>query len=645
MHFSHRTRIAGNLKRGLILFARGSFFLVRTVALFWSTSGPALKGLVFVLSYLLLANYQATDHIDSAYDWRKALDVLDPRLFWLFIKTLVFFLALQIIGRTLQWPASNQRTVTSLRADRPVSRPAPSAEQRPINKEYPKFADVGGLETVKWQIADLIKTRLDGAAAKYGIIRNGILLYGPTGSGKSLLAEATANEFGLNFCYVALSDLLSGYVFHSVDKIAGEFARAAEKKPALIFLDEFDAVAGRREVARHPDHIAATNQMLQSIDRYRADPGVILVAATNLYHQLDPAIIRPGRFDLHLQIDYPDAGGRKRIIEARLRNRPWKKSDLAPIIERTEGWSPAKLAALVDQAALHAYRSQREITTQDLQDAVSSVSLREPSIMLDYRLDDLILPEDILSDIRHLVRLLSRPDDARRLNLEPPTGILLKGPPGTGKTMIARAIAVETDHSFYCVTPKDVMNLFVGESCRNMSIIFDRAKEHAPSILFFDDMDALLAQRDHESLGKLHPVSIEVVNQFLLETNSLSASSRVFLIGATNRPEAIDPAVVRGGRFSEQIEIPLPSFHLRIRFFQRYLSGRSLETNLTYEKLAGMAEGFTGAGIQALCNSALQSASARALSENKPLILRHHDFRKALQKCQKLIHSSCPTLK
>ena len=499
------------------------------------------------------------------------------------------------------------------------------------------FRDVGGMEEAKQQIRELVESKLKpGKYRKYGVERNGILLYGPQGSGKTFLAEATAGEFRLNYHYVSLPQVESMWHGETGNNLRKEFREASSRKPVLLYLDEIDSLgSGRQTMSGKGDPSGSgrefnniTITLMQCIDRYRSSEGFVLMAATNLLDGLDPALIREGRFDLRVRVDLPDEAGRFKILQSQLSGKPCNRFDLLEFARRTPGMSAAKLKALVDSAASLAATQGRRIEAADLRQALTEIGGRDRPLVQPVQWEDVVVEEDVERDLRTLVRLLGDPDAARRIGLPMPTGLLLLGPPGTGKTMLGRLIATQTRRSFYPITSADVLGGNVGDSVKRISQIFARAKENGPSIIFIDEMDGLMPR----AAGLVGQHDIQVTEQFMIEISSLHPEQNVFLVGTTNHPDHIDPRVLRGGRFSEKIEIGLPGRPARERLLERYLAGAPLAPDTSIGILAERLRDLSPADLEAITNTARRFAFNRApdSSQLPPLILA--DFDKAVQR-------------
>jgi transitional endoplasmic reticulum ATPase len=510
-------------------------------------------------------------------------------------------------------------------------------QQQPVVRIVPseRFADVGGLGDAKEQIRQLVQGQLNpGKYERYGLVRNGILLYGPRGTGKTFLARATAGEFGLNFEYISAPQLLTRWIGATAENIRAVFAQATARSPVVFFIDEIDSLgAGRQDSMSDPGGAGRefnniTMGLMSAIDHYRAVRGFVLMAATNRLDGLDEALIREGRFDLKLRIDLPDETARAKILGAQLSKMPWKRFDLQEFARRMPGASPAKLRAIVDQAAGYALAANRRVQPEDLSRALHENGGKDRPQIERMDWDEVVVSESIKQDLKSLVRLLEDPTRTRALGLEIPVGLLLVGPPGTGKTLIARLIASQTNRSFYALTAANVLGTGVGDSVKRVSAIFARAKEHSPAIIFLDEMDGLLPANSYA----LAQHDIQLVEQFLTEIGGLQPENNVFLVGTTNHPENIDPRVLRGGRFSEKIHIPLPETDQRTLLLDRYLKGAGLAPGLTTNEIADRLSGMSPADLQAISITAKRMAFNRLDAGDQLPPLNWNDFEMAVER-------------
>ena len=501
------------------------------------------------------------------------------------------------------------------------------------------FADVGGLEESKKQIRDLVQANLNGKKfGEYGVFRNGILLHGPRGTGKTFLAEATAGEFGLKYCYISASGVVAKYIGDTVRNIDSLFESAGSHRPALLFIDEIDAVGTKRQQLGEADDTGGaaraynsyTTRLMARIDEAHDQTGLIIMAATNFYDGLDRPLIREGRFDLHIRLDLPNDEERARIFGAQLAKRPSRHFDLQPFAKRTPGWSAAKIGTLVDRAAFFAAEEQRKIEERDLARALAETGGKDRAAFKEVDWADVGLSPDTEADLRNLARLMD-PAYGERLKLTMPTGLLLIGPPGTGKTMIARLIATQTKRSFYPITAADILGGATGASVRKLAELFARAKENSPSIIFIDEMDGVLPRNN----GFQSQHDIQLVEQARSLISELEPQHNVFLIGTTNDLSSIDAAILRGGRFSEKIEIGLPHESGYQRLLTKHLDGIRLVGGLSVELLAERLKGISPADLEAVCQSAKRMAMRRMAEDAEELPpLVWNDFTEAMKRVQ-----------
>ena len=501
------------------------------------------------------------------------------------------------------------------------------------------FADVGGLEEAKKQIRELAQANLHAKKFdQYGVLRNGILLHGPRGTGKTFLAEAVAGEFKLKYYCASAAGLHHKYVGETERHIETLFQQAISSSPAVLFIDEIDALGTKRQQLGDGDdtggaargYNSATSQLMGCIDDARKHPGLILIAATNFYDGLDRALIREGRFDLHIRIDLPNEDERTRIFDAQLARRPARKFGLQSFAKKTPGWSAAKIGTLVDRAAFFAAEQHRSIEECDLTRAFAETGGKDRAALKEVHWTDVVLSPDAEADLRNLCRLMD-PAYGERLKLAMPTGLLLIGPPGTGKTMIARLIATQTKRSFYPITAADILGSATGASVKKLAELFARAKENSPSIIFIDEIDGLLPRNN----GFQSQHDIQLVEQARSLISELEPQHNVFLIGTTNHLGSIDAAILRGGRFSEKIELGTPDEGGYRQLLSKHLDGVQLVEGLSVDLLAERVRGISPADLGAICNSAKRMAMRRmadTAEELPPLVW--NDFTEAMKRVQ-----------
>ena len=490
---------------------------------------------------------------------------------------------------------------------------APSIFEVERPEALPDFADVGGMQDLKAELRETIGLSLAfaGEAEAYKLTWNGILLHGRPGVGKTFIARATAGEFGLNFIHVSAGDLVSAYRGESGRNVDEAFEFAARHVPCILFFDEFDSIAQNREDWPDQEARRTVNQLLQSIVEYRVVREQIVMAATNHLDQLDPAVIRPGRFDRLIRVDLPDERARGAVFEACLRGRPVASDiDLADLGRRSAGMTPAAIDHVVELAAITALRRTArhgdldKIRHDDLVDALGARGGEDRPAIEGWTWDDLVLPPDVLDELQQLQYLVEDPELARSLGVEPPTGVLLTGPPGTGKTSIARVLAAQAACSFYPVSAGDLTSMWLGESEKSIQRLFDRARDNRPSIIFIDEIDAIASKR-----GEWGSYDRQI-NELLVQIDGMSGQQGVLVLAASNRPDQLDPALLRGGRLSRSIEIPLPDHSGRLRLLELFTRKMPLR-QVDLADVAARAEGASGADLRAICQQAALHALIR----------------------------------
>jgi transitional endoplasmic reticulum ATPase len=499
------------------------------------------------------------------------------------------------------------------------------------------YADVGGMDRVKERIRSVVHNRLH--PERYGrVVQNGILLHGPQGTGKTFLAEATAGEFGINYYYARPTELIERWVGAPEANVRDVFERAVAHRPILFFIDELDALGSTRQhIGKDGDpggagrmYNTVTVQLMQSIDTYRNTQGFIIMAATNFLDAVDSALVRDGRFDVKERVDLPDQPTIVRILEAQLGRMPHEKFSLEPFAMRMPGASAAKLKTLVDRAAAIAVEQRRKIAAKDLERAIEEAGGADRPLFRPVDWGDLVISPDVEQELRTLVSVLNHKGIAS-LDVEAPSGLLLIGPPGTGKTMVARLIATQTHRSFYPITPAEVLGGAVGASVKKLQEIFARAKEHMPSILFLDEIDGLLPR----NYGQLNAHDVQLVEQALMEITGLEPAHNVFLIGTTNHIDQIDARVLRGGRFGEKIEIGVPDAAGYRKLIERHLGRARLTDGLSAEYLIEQLRGVSPADLEAICKAAKRFAMRRLPEGGEELPpLEWDDFTQAMKRVQ-----------
>ncbi len=528
--------------------------------------------------------------------------------------------------------------------------------ERPVEKSaMPRvtYEDIGGMKHIIQRVRELVELPLKHPELfkRLGIEPpKGILLYGPPGTGKTLLAKAVANETDAYFIAINGPEIMSKFYGESEQRLREIFEEAKKHAPAIIFIDEIDAIAPKRDEVVGEVERRVVAQLLALMDGLESRGDVIVIAATNRPGALDPALRRPGRFDREIEIPLPDKQGRLEILQIHTRNMPLADDvDLRRLAEMTHGYTGADIAALVREAAMHALRrylpsidlsqdripseilEKMRVTMEDFIAAYREIvpsGLREIYIEVpEVRWDDIGGLKEAKQALREAVEWpLKYPKIFEQMGVRPPRGILLFGPPGTGKTLLAKAAATESGANFIAVRGPEILSKWVGESEKAIRQIFRRARQVAPTIVFFDEIDAIAPARGyrHDTSG----VTDRMVNQLLAEMDGIVPLSNVVVIAATNRPDILDPALLRPGRFDRLIYVPPPDKQARMEIFKIHTRKMPLAEDVDLEKLAEMTEGYTGADIEAVCSEAAMTALREELKV-RPVTMKH--FEKALE--------------
>ncbi|MEW6139854.1 MAG: CDC48 family AAA ATPase [Thermodesulfobacteriota bacterium] len=504
------------------------------------------------------------------------------------------------------------------------------------------YEDIGGLKPQLQRIREMIELplRYPEVFERLGIdAPKGVLLHGPPGCGKTLIARSIAHETEANFFSVSGPEIIHKFYGESEAHLRQIFAEATKKGPSVVFLDEIDAIAPRREKVVGDVEKRVVAQLLALMDGLTKRQNVVVIAATNIPNALDPALRRPGRFDREIAIPIPDRHGRQDILEIHSRGMPLADDvDMDHIAEITHGFVGADLEALCREAAMRCLRriipnidftaagipyeqlASLEVHLADFLDALAEVepsAIREVFVEVpDVRWDDVGGHEALKARLIEAVEWpLQYPHVFEQAGAKPPKGILLSGPPGCGKTMLAKAIANESKVNFISVKGPALLSKYVGESEEGVRDIFRKARQASPCIVFLDEIDALLPTRSGASSDS--HVSERVLSQFLAEFDGIDELKGVLVLGATNRSDMLDPAVLRPGRFDEIVEIPMPNEKDREAIFQVHLRNKPLEKGIVARDLASLTEGFSGAEIAAVCRRAAHRAVKRAVEALK----------------------------
>ncbi len=516
------------------------------------------------------------------------------------------------------------------------------------------YEDIGGLREEVKKIREMVELpmRYPELFDKLGIEPpKGVLLAGPPGTGKTLLAKAVANEAGANFYTINGPEIMSKYVGETEENLRKIFEEAEEESPSIIFIDEIDAIAPKRDEASGEVERRMVAQLLTLMDGLESRGQVVVIAATNRPDALDPALRRPGRFDREITIGVPDRKGRKEILQIHTRNMPLAEDvDLDYLADVTHGFVGADLAALCKEAAMKTLRrllpdidlekeeipkevlDKIEVTMQDFKEALKEVepsALREVLVEVpNVKWEDIGGLEDVKQDLKEAVEWpLKHKDVFERMGIRPPKGVLLFGPPGTGKTLLAKAVANESQANFISVKGPEIFSKWVGESEKAIREIFRKARQAAPTVVFFDEIDSIAPRRGSDIGGS--GVTEKVVNQLLTELDGLEEPKDVVIIAATNRPDILDPALLRPGRLDRIVLVPVPDKKARLDIFKVHAKNMPLAEDVDLEKLAEKTEGYTGADIEAVCREAAMIALRENLNADK-VELRH--FEEALKR-------------
>jgi transitional endoplasmic reticulum ATPase len=494
------------------------------------------------------------------------------------------------------------------------------------------WEDIGDLEEVKEKIREIVELPLKHPELfeRLGIEPpKGILLYGPPGVGKTLLAKALANETGAYFLAINGPEIMSKYYGESEQKLRQIFEEAKKSAPAIIFIDEIDAIAPKREEVVGEVEKRVVAQLLALMDGLEERGKVIVIGATNRPDALDPALRRPGRFDREIEVPPPDKRARREILSVHTRNVPLAEDvDLDKLAEMTYGYTGADLAALVKETAMNALRrflkehaidldkpipsellQKLKVTMADFYKAMKNVApslMREVLIEVpEVRWDDIGGLDLVKQQLREAVEWpIKYPHIFEHMGIRPPKGILLYGPPGCGKTLLAKAAATESGANFIAVKGPEILSKWVGESEKAIREIFKRARKAAPAIIFFDEIDAIAPVRGHDVSG----VTDRIVNQMLTEMDGIEALRGVVVIGATNRPDLLDPALLRPGRFDRVIYVPPPDTKARYEILKIHTRKIPLAEDVNLVELAKITEGYSGADLEALVREAVMLA-------------------------------------
>lgn len=521
------------------------------------------------------------------------------------------------------------------------------------------YEDIGGLREEIQRVREMIELPLRHPEIfhRLGIeAPKGVLLYGPPGTGKTLIAKAVTNESGAGFYYIAGPEIMSKYYGESEQRLREIFEEARENAPSIIFIDELDSIAPKREDVTGEVERRVVAQLLTMMDGLEERGEIVVIGATNRVGAIDPALRRPGRFDREIELAVPKKDDRLEILQIHTRNMPLDEEVvLEDLSSETHGFVGADISALCKEAAMHALRrvlpdidldeehipkdvlEKLRITEEDFKEGLKDT---EPSAMREVLIevpqvswDDIGGLDDVKQDIIEAIEWpLTSPEKFVEMGIRPPKGVLLFGAPGTGKTLVAKAVASQSEANFISVKGPQLLSKWVGESEKAIREIFRRARQVSPSIIFFDELDAIASARGTDEGSK---VSERVVNQLLSEMDGLEKLEDVIVIGATNRPDIIDAALLRPGRFDRLVLVGSPDSIGRREIIKVHTSRMPLSEDVEIEELAEVTNGYVGSDIEALC----REAAMFALREDVDVVGMNH-FREALKKVKPSVTDS-----
>jgi len=529
------------------------------------------------------------------------------------------------------------------------------------------YEDIGGLNDEIRKVREMIELplRYPELFERLGVeAPKGVLLHGPPGTGKTLLAKAVASETNSNFASISGPEIMSKFYGESEGRLREIFEQAQENAPSIIFIDELDSIAPKREEVTGEVEKRIVSQLLALMDGLQSRGKVVVIGATNRPNALDPALRRPGRFDREIEIGVPNKDSRLQILQIHARGMPLAEDvDLKRLANVTHGFVGADLEALTKEAAIHALRKilpeidfeadsvPAEILNKiivNMSDFEESLKEIEPSAMREVLVE---VPNVKWTDIGGLAEVkeelqeaiewpLKYPEIFAYMNTAPPKGVLLHGPPGTGKTLLAKAVANESEANFISIKGPEVLSKWVGESERAVREVFRKARQAAPTIIFFDELDSITPVRGTGFGGS--QVTERVISQILTELDGLEELKDVVVIGATNRLDIVDPALLRPGRFDRLLEVPAPDLDARKEILRIHLEKKPLAEDVKIDVLAEKTEGYTGADLAALANTTAmlvikehitKSKTLEKAKENlKDLKITMKDFEKTLEK-------------
>ncbi|QCS42407.1 CDC48 family AAA ATPase [Natrinema versiforme] len=505
------------------------------------------------------------------------------------------------------------------------------------------YEDIGGLDDELDQVREMIELpmRHPELFQQLGIEPpKGVLLHGPPGTGKTLMAKAVANEIDAHFETISGPEIMSKYYGESEEQLREVFEEAEENAPSIIFIDELDSIAAKREEAGGDVERRVVAQLLSLMDGLEERGRVTVIAATNRVDAIDPALRRGGRFDREIEIGVPDKEGRKEILQVHTRGMPLDEGiDLDQYAENTHGFVGADLESLARESAMNALRRIRpeldleseeidadvldslEVSERDFKEALKGIqpsAMREVFVEVpDVTWNDVGGLGDTKEQLRETIQWpLDYPEVFEQMDMQAAKGVLMYGPPGTGKTLLAKAVANEAQSNFISIKGPELLNKYVGESEKGVREVFEKARSNAPTVIFFDEIDSIAGKRGQRQGDS--GVGERVVSQLLTELDGLEELEDVVVIATTNRPDLIDSALLRPGRLDRHVHVPVPDEDARKAIFDVHTRNKPLAESVDLEWLASRTDGYVGADIEAVCREASMAASREFINSVDP---------------------------
>jgi transitional endoplasmic reticulum ATPase len=518
-------------------------------------------------------------------------------------------------------------------------------DETPEERETPSvtYEDIGGLDSELEQVREMIELpmRHPELFQQLGIEPpKGVLLHGPPGTGKTLMARAVANEIDAYFTDISGPEIMSKYYGESEEQLREVFEEATENAPAVVFIDEIDSIAPKRGETSGDVERRVVAQLLSLMDGLEERGQVIVIGATNRVDAIDPALRRGGRFDREIEVGVPDKDGRKEILQVHTRGMPLVDGiDLDKYAENTHGFVGADIEQLTKEAAMNALRRIRpeldleedeidaetleklQVTEKDFKSAMKGIepsALREVFVEVpDITWEDVGGLEETKDRLRETIQWpLEYPAVFEQMDMQAAKGVLMYGPPGTGKTLLAKAIANESQSNFISIKGPELLNKYVGESEKGVREVFEKARANAPTVIFFDEIDSIATERGQGAGDS--GVGERVVSQLLTELDGLEELEDVVVIATTNRPDLIDPALVRPGRLDRHIHVPVPDEEARRKILAVHTRDKPLADDVDLDDLAGRTDGYVGADLEAVCREASMAATREFIQRVSP---------------------------